>query len=63
MGTILKLNHIAAYLCDVPGSKYFKNNIKVPPENKKEAVILRRAPEEEIIATYKALYEKILGNS
>jgi len=40
---VMKFSHIQSYLCDAPASKYFKIAKGLPPENKKQAVIIRKA--------------------
>ena len=40
---VMKFSHIHAYLCETPGSKYFKTVKAVPPDNKKQTVVVRKA--------------------
>ena len=56
----LKLNHILAYVCEAPGSKYFKTSKVVPPDNHKQTVLVRKAPEEEVLAAYRKEYCKLM---
>ena len=55
----MKFGHICSYVCDQPGSKYFKTMRPVPPDFKKVTVLARKAPEEDIISTYSVLFKKI----
>jgi len=60
---VIKFNHIQSNLCEAPGSKYFKTTQTVPPDNKKQTILIRKAPEEEIIAVYKEEFRKIIDKS
>ena len=46
---VMKFSHIHSYLCEAPDSKYFKTTKVVPPENKKQSVVVRKAQDEDII--------------
>lgn len=52
----MNFNQILAFVCDVPGSPYFKTTKIVPPNPNKQTVVLRKASEEEIVAAYKEEY-------
>jgi len=43
---VIKFSHIESNLCSAAGSKYFKTTQLVPPDNKKQTIIMRKAPEE-----------------
>lgn len=40
---IIKFNHIQSNLCEAPGSKYFKTTQPIPPDNKKQTILIRKA--------------------
>ena len=46
----MKFSHINSYLCEAAGSKYFKTTKVVPPDNKKQTVVVRKSQDEDIIA-------------
>jgi hypothetical protein len=58
--TRIKFAHLASYLCDAEGSRYFRKSFVMPPCLKRETTFLfKRAPEEETIDVYRREYERI----
>jgi hypothetical protein len=49
----MKFNHILSYVCESPGSTYFKATKVIPPNLNKQAVLVRKANDEDVKAAYR----------
>lgn len=56
----LKLSNITSFVCDPPGSVYFRTTKIVPPNPNKQTVLVRKANDEDIKAAYQEQYSKFM---